>query len=1099
MKSKRILALVVSLAMVLAIVPSFAITASAAGEEVVLFDIADVEVPTEVVDVPAEDEEGDEPAESATEIKIVHGDIALQGGVSSADAGVVFSNQWSENGTWNEAPWGATGLMFFRANGRGNGSDETKTAAFDNAADTKLATKVAVEFNYAAQVANNNYQTWEFVDNDGDIFARLYVDIGQDSKDGKNNAHVEVGTDAGKKNYIESTPTSREDVIAFLGANVKIEAVPGEAGWTVTYTIDGEEAHTETVASVNGIASIRSRIAQWNDQYAAMALQGLKVTYVAPESIVSGTVTYKAGEDVVEVKEFEYDPTKADGYELPEKDYRAIGSTTLYHADATTVKESTTIEMTALDNADVLGGAKEIETADARYTVASGNLIPNGDFAHGLAGWYNGLNKPAEKFVVNDNGTINTTDNKGGATETAFWGSFEVEPGTYAFHVYFDADTTKATDTLFVAATADTRTEEDGSVIVGVTNSGATHGTNGDGFPAGESNTVFEVTADKPVVHMWFRWHGPENAFGKIGLYKVEKAVEATPTKVTVKAGDVEFTAYEGFVFEGEEVAKIAEKTFAVGGKLYMVEAQEVKLTVDAPEATVDAVVVKDYVAKSVATTTGNETRWPDKIGDAGFKTTVGGGNLNIADDDDQLIATGNYAQYGSERRLTATFDAPEVADGQIAVLHLAIGAIRQNHGGGSATFRMQVNANGKAAYTTSMTDSSNGAAIAPAYITADITELVRANAGDEIAIELVSMGAFGVIDEVQSGWNGVAEGVASYIEIVENPVTVTVKDDINATKITKNGSAVEAPVLAVAGDVIRVYTDEEIAAVTGAGKYAGVVGGVAAYTVPETEEVEIEAVTDTSLNVTVIDAAQVRVGDADGKSGLRFIATVAYEGGLEESLNDEDSDIEIGIAVSAEGSDKVAYIPAVKFQNDDKTVFTAVLTDIKDTNLNRVFMAQPYVKIGDAATLYGEAEIVKRSVYQVSAGILLGAGDKTSTGTDVDGYELDDAVADVLNAYVNKVGIRLTFAGDKFAAADTYTGDVLFSVTEKDNGDGTFVVTVTPTAEKFVIDKDAVMASIRVNNNNSKMAEHITGVEVVDNVLTFTFSKAAIEAPAEG
>ncbi len=229
------------------------------------------------------------------------------------------------------------------------------------------------------------------------------------------------------------------------------------------------------------------------------------------------------------------------------------------------------------------------------------------------------------------------------------------------------------------------------------------------------------------------------------------------------------------------------------------------------------------------------------------------------------------------------------------------------------------------------------------------------------------------------------------------------------------------------------------------------------------------------SLGVTLYDGAQVRLGKesvTDGKissedSGIRFIAEVDRSdtlAGLEGA--------EIGIAVSTEGSDRWVHIPAQSYQQDD-SVFSAAIVNIKEENFNRMFEAKPYVLL-DGVYHYGES--VKRSPYQVASGLL-----NNGSGSAY--------LFEVLNAYVNQTGIRLSFAdtcsGDAFVPAQT-TGEPFFTVESVEYSLGKYCVTLKTTGKAVI--HDYWQEKIRVNNNNSTASQMMKDTKLEGDTLVFTF-----------
>ncbi len=267
------------------------------------------------------------------------------------------------------------------------------------------------------------------------------------------------------------------------------------------------------------------------------------------------------------------------------------------------------------------------------------------------------------------------------------------------------------------------------------------------------------------------------------------------------------------------------------------------------------------------------------------------------------------------------------------------------------------------------------------------------------------------------------------------------------------------------------------------------------------------DVITTANINVSMVTGAQVRYGggvDENGKvssgNGLRFIAQVDRSSVGEEVTG-------YGIEISAEGSSAVVDIPATKWQDGEaQTIFTAAITDIAVSNYNRNFTARPYVMVeysdGTTAKIYS-TETITRSIYQVAAGLLKNTDSDTVDGKDADYSASDYGLYDVLNAYVNMVGIRLDMDENGNFTARTegkgaYTGDIFFDVTSKEVSDGVYEVTVTP-VDTFA-NKVTIMSYwdefIRINNNNSAVVNGITNYNVDENgVLTFTFTPANAKA----
>lgn len=197
------------------------------------------------------------------------------------------------------------------------------------------------------------------------------------------------------------------------------------------------------------------------------------------------------------------------------------------------------------------------------------------------------------------------------------------------------------------------------------------------------------------------------------------------------------------------------------------------------------------------------------------------------------------------------------------------------------------------------------------------------------------------------------------------------------------------------------------------------------------------------------------------------------------------------GMKITAQDSANEAMVKAQNWQDD--TTFSVAITDLAAGNYNRNYTAVPYVKVrytdGTEKTIYS-TQSVTRSIYFVAAGLL-----KSGDGNSVN---CSGTLYNVLNAYVNMVGVRLSLKADGTLTPRTegkgaYTGEVFFDVTSVDNGDGSYTITITPVTENFN-NPVRIMSYwdefVRINNNNSIVKANIT--EVVHNEgggVTFKFT----------
>jgi hypothetical protein len=366
----------------------------------------------------------------------------------------------------------------------------------------------------------------------------------------------------------------------------------------------------------------------------------------------------------------------------------------------------------------------------------------------------------------------------------------------------------------------------------------------------------------------------------------------------------------------------------------------------------------------------------------------------------------------------------------------------------------------------------------------------------------------------------GEKEGLASYIEVKEGTKISTDTGNF----VTKNGGYITPSTTLVVSDETYSTRVESDTTTVDDDAMAYVSGGTL-YWPDEDGNINIENpsgdVSKAIFDIEMFDGAQVRIGEGVAgssipkNSGLRFIAQIdtSSSTGLAALIQEYKGteELSFGVAITAEGSDNTVYVPCEDYQDGDKTVFTAVITNLQTDNYNRIFSATPYIKVGDNTyfgTDFDESNKVDRSIYQVSAG-LLGSSNKLDTSSL--SYELTDYVKSVLNAYINKVGVRLTYSSsDKSITSRTdgngaYTGEVFFSVESTPNSDGvSYDVTVTLESWSGLKLASDWMESIRVNNNHSTVVGRgmITNETVTTDdgvtTLTFNFNPKANNTSAE-
>lgn len=318
-----------------------------------------------------------------------------------------------------------------------------------------------------------------------------------------------------------------------------------------------------------------------------------------------------------------------------------------------------------------------------------------------------------------------------------------------------------------------------------------------------------------------------------------------------------------------------------------------------------------------------------------------------------------------------------------------------------------------------------------------------------------------------------------------EKSIEVVFGDDIT---LTVNNETLQSPIVLTDNDYVKIEREDAVALYAN-GKY---------YPVNEkfklTEDTDFSNATFRSLGLSLVDGAEVRVGNVnineDGKldinseSGLRFVATANYNDTLIE-----DENVEFGIKINAEESTKDLFIKAELFQNADKTVFSVALTNIIESNYNREYTATPYakVKMFDGNEKYFYANSTTRSIYTVSVGLM-----KTRES-------LDEAVKNVLNAYINQSAIRLDYTEDneflpRLDGKGKYSSEPFFKVESENDGDAIHVK-ITPLNEDDGFLNSVDFASwwkdyIRINNNHSQAVLYISNDKLEGNTISFDFKE---------
>ncbi|MBR5535357.1 MAG: hypothetical protein IKU60_01780 [Clostridia bacterium] len=328
-----------------------------------------------------------------------------------------------------------------------------------------------------------------------------------------------------------------------------------------------------------------------------------------------------------------------------------------------------------------------------------------------------------------------------------------------------------------------------------------------------------------------------------------------------------------------------------------------------------------------------------------------------------------------------------------------------------------------------------------------------------------------------------------------EESYQLTVPEGMN---VTVNSAVVTGTVEVTESDKVEILADEEFVALMDVNSVYYDVNSE--FTL--TADADLTGALFVSLGLKMVDGAQVRVGDVelseDGKvdatadSGLRFIATANY---TDTVIADES--VEFGIKVIAEASENPIYVKAEKFQRADKSVFSAAITKLAESNYNRKYTACAYalIPMHDGTVKEVVTGSVTRSIYQVSVGIMKNSSAEADSNLP---YTIDEAVKNVLNAYVNQAGIRLTYKDGNISARvsgkGAYTGDVYFDVQSTLNANGGTDVVIRPYSAREGFGNPITIEEwwqeyIRINNNNTEVVTYISNAELKDGVLSFTFT----------
>ncbi len=380
---KKILALTVALALALSAVPLG--VALAAGEIIELFDITKL-------DITAND--GDETALDN------YGWTASGDATQGSQSNLRFSLHWANDGEIKGTDKKAL-TVFDSAN---DSTDRTVVASIKSASYTAGTEKLVFDYSWGMRCSDktDNYQSWSFLDLDGKEIARTYIDVGTATDENGGNAQFKIGVNDISA-VVSQGSGSRDKVIALRAVPFRVEVEKQEDGtFYTTYSCDDDgdgvytKLHGENVGIINGFKSISTWIGGWSNQWAAMGLMDLKISYkVESAADVTVKTVFSDGTDS-NIPDVVYTVQADVEYEQP-----APADTVLKIGDAYYIfnEESSTLKITP-----VVGGENIIKLVYDKYegTGLTGSVISE----EGATCWFA---DPRSLTVKNDEKGVNKT------------------------------------------------------------------------------------------------------------------------------------------------------------------------------------------------------------------------------------------------------------------------------------------------------------------------------------------------------------------------------------------------------------------------------------------------------------------------------------------------------------------------------------------------------------------------------------------------------------------------------------------------------------------------------------------------------------------
>ncbi len=307
------------------------------------------------------------------------------------------------------------------------------------------------------------------------------------------------------------SPAATNTAITSGSTNVDVLMRNYDGYYTATYYVNNSLLTVATYRgeNFNGFGSIgmsRGSGSTWD----RISIQQPKVySGDVPGHIVSVEASYTVDGTVVATLAKSYDSTVTDGVQFDAYAYSANGENVLYTAESVKLSASREIALSPVSNTGSYKTGDTVAHDGAQYTVKSDNLVPNGDFAYGLAGWYScaGTMANSSNFSV-ENNALKILAGGGSDSESALYRAWDIEKGKTYFLTYTLDEAIE-----WARVTGDDAIPYSDTHILKDTNTSV----------AGKNNLVF--TAEDEYIRVSFAW-ADGRVVSDFGLYEIEEADE---------------------------------------------------------------------------------------------------------------------------------------------------------------------------------------------------------------------------------------------------------------------------------------------------------------------------------------------------------------------------------------------------------------------------------------------------------------------------------------------------------------------------------------------------------------------------------------------